>query len=319
MCGRQSIPSRIWSHAGRAPRRITFSWTFFDCGLALRRFPITGATGTYSVPVVSLLIIRLVFFWTLQQRPNRFLARRWWKTCQGNGLFPQRRLGYRFGLLDLTLAFSSTSMGGPAMATPANSRSGNKRPSRASLTGPSLQPGNTTRTSPSHTGGVNRWALKPRLVIRALGKLGPRWLLEGMVLYNEHRRVFSDPIPGRRPKSNSPSMATLYDFNKLARLVRWIEISGRRTTHLERQSSTVKEASRDRRGALSRDSLLSFEKATSPSSQCQRQQRRSLCALRRRQTIKGRCRLAVALGGWPTFPEGSNRAAHRKAYWNCCR
>src|SRR5260221_5461645 len=94
---------------------IKFPWPLSDGGLDFNgTIPITGATGTYSVPVVS--YYHSFGFFGRSANATAFLPYGV-GTFQGNVLGTQRQV-YRSGLLDLTLRFSVNLKGRPAMATP---------------------------------------------------------------------------------------------------------------------------------------------------------------------------------------------------------
>src|SRR5258706_11708173 len=111
----QTLAPRAYVITPKSANAITFSWTFFDGGLDFNgTIPITGATGTYSVPVVS--YYHSFGFFGRSANATAFLPYGV-GTFQGNVLGTQRQV-YRSGLLDLTFRFSVNLLGGPAMGIP---------------------------------------------------------------------------------------------------------------------------------------------------------------------------------------------------------
>ena len=91
---------------------ITVSWSYFDGGLNFNgAIPVTGATGTYHVPVLS--YYHSFNFFGRSANDVGFLPYGV-GTFQGEVLGSQRQI-YRSGLLDLAMRFSVNLVGGPAM------------------------------------------------------------------------------------------------------------------------------------------------------------------------------------------------------------
>jgi hypothetical protein len=112
--GADSGPSRVCHHAAERQRDYV-SWSYFDGGLDFNgAIPVTGATGTYSVPVIS-----YYRSFSLLGRSANFVGFLPYGigTFQGAVLGTQRQV-YRSGLLDVGLRFSVNLKGGPAMKTP---------------------------------------------------------------------------------------------------------------------------------------------------------------------------------------------------------
>src|ERR1700739_4800605 len=88
---------------------ITLSWSYFDGGVNLNgAIPVTGATGTYQVPILS-----YYHSFSLFGRSANItgLLPYGAGTFQGSVLGNQRQI-YRSGLLDLGVRFSVTLQGG---------------------------------------------------------------------------------------------------------------------------------------------------------------------------------------------------------------
>jgi hypothetical protein len=191
----QTLAPRAYVITPKSANAITFSWTFFDGGLDFNgTIPITGATGTYSVPVVS--YYHSFGFFGRSANATAFLPYGV-GTFQGNVLGTQRQV-YRSGLLDLTLRFSVNLMGGPAMATPQFMKWKQKTLLGASLT--VVAPTGQYDPTQLINWGINRWALKPEL---GYSRRWGNWVLDGYGGSGSIQRTtlsFLYPIPSRRPK-----------------------------------------------------------------------------------------------------------------------
>src|ERR1700757_2771114 len=99
----QTLAPRAYVITPKSANAITFSWSYFSGGLDFNgAIPITGATGTYSVPVVSYYHS----FGFFGRSANVVAALPYGVgTFQGNVLGTNRQV-YRSGLLDLGLRFS---------------------------------------------------------------------------------------------------------------------------------------------------------------------------------------------------------------------
>jgi len=137
---------------------ITLSWSYYDGGLNFNgAIPVTGATGTYHVPVLS-----YYHSFSLFGRSANFVGLLPYGvgTFQGPVLGSQRQI-YRSGLLDIGFRFSVNLMGGPAMKTQLFAKWKQKSLLGASLV--VIAP--TGQYDPRHVinWGINRWAFKPEL------------------------------------------------------------------------------------------------------------------------------------------------------------
>jgi hypothetical protein len=110
----QSLAPRAYVITPVNANAITLSWSYFDGGLNFNgAIPVTGATGTYHVPVLSYYHSFSMF--GRSANAVGFLPYGV-GTFQGEVLGNQRQI-YRSGLLDIALRFSVNLMGGPAMKT----------------------------------------------------------------------------------------------------------------------------------------------------------------------------------------------------------
>jgi hypothetical protein len=191
---------------------ITLSWSYFDGGLDFNgAIPVTGATGTYSVPIIS-----YYHSFSLFGRSANItgLLPYGVGTFQGSVLGNQRQI-YRSGLLDLGLRFSVNLKGGPAMALPQFVKWKQKLLLGASLT--VVAP--TGQYDPTHliNWGINKWAFKPEL---GYSQRWGNWVLDGyggVWFYTTNNAFYSPPNP--QPQTQSPIGSfeghLSYDFGKL--------------------------------------------------------------------------------------------------------
>ena len=191
---------------------ITLSWSYFDGGLNFNgAIPVTGATGSYHVPVFS-----YYHSFSLFGRSANFVGFLPYGvgTFQGTVLGSQRQI-YRSGLLDIDLRFSVNLMGGPAMKMQQFAKWKQKTLLGASLV--VIAPAG--QYDPTHliNWGINRWAFKPEL---GYSRRWGDWVLDGyggVWFYTTNNAFYSVPTP--QPQSERP-IGSLeghlsYDFNKL--------------------------------------------------------------------------------------------------------
>lgn len=191
---------------------LTLSWSYFDGGLDFNgAIPISGAIGTYHVPVLSYYHSFKLF--GRSANITGFLPYGA-GTFQGSVLGNQRQI-YRSGLLDLSLRFSINLKGGPAMAAPQFVKWKQKGLLGVSLT--IVAP--TGQYDPTHliNWGINRWAFKPEL---GYSRRWGDWLLDGyggVWFYTTNSSFYSVPEP--QPQTERPIGSfeghLSYDINKL--------------------------------------------------------------------------------------------------------
>jgi hypothetical protein len=223
-CGRvamaQTLAPRAYVITPVNANAITLSWSFFDGGLDFNgAIPVTGATGTYEVPVLSYYHSFSLF--GRSANVTGFLPYGV-GTFRGAVLGTQRQI-YRSGLLDLGLRFSINLKGGPAMASPQFVKWKQKTLLGASLT--IVPPTGQYNPMRLINWGINRWAFKPEL---GYSQRWGHWVLDGYAgvwFYTTNGSFYSVPIP--LPQTQSPIGSfeghLSYDFNKLHC---WVSLDG---------------------------------------------------------------------------------------------
>jgi len=199
---------------------ITLSWSFYDGGLDFNgAIPVTGATGTYHVPLLSYYHSFRLF--GRSANITGFLP-------YGAGTFKGSVLGmqqqiYRSGLLDAALRFSVNLKGGPAMSAPKFVKWKQKALLGASLT--VVAP--TGQYNPRHAvnWGIHRWAFRPEL---GYSQRWGNWVLDGyggVWFYTTNNASFS--IPNPQPQTEKPIGSfeghLSYDFDQLRC---WVSLDG---------------------------------------------------------------------------------------------
>jgi hypothetical protein len=174
-----------------------FTWAFFDGGVNFNgTVPISGATGTYNVPIFS-LYHTLSFFGrsanltaSLPYAVGNF-------TGQVQG---EQRTLYRSGLLDTSIRFSVNLRGGPAMTPQVFSKW--KQKTLIGLSFKVIAPTGQYDPTKLVNWGINRWAFKPEL---GYSKRWNHWVLDGYSgawFYTTNPASFAQPIP--QPQTEAP-------------------------------------------------------------------------------------------------------------------
>lgn len=191
---------------------VTLTWSWYDGGVNFNgTIPITGATGTYSVPIFSLY------------HSFNFFGRS--ANVTGSlpyavGNFSGQVLGtnhslYRSGLLDLSARISVNLMGGPAMEPKQYAKWKQKKILGASLK--IIAPTGQYDPTKLINWGINRWAFKPEL------GYSQRWgniILDGYAgvwFYTTNPQYYHPPNP--LPQTEAP-VGSLeghlsYDFHRV--------------------------------------------------------------------------------------------------------
>ena len=193
----QDLAPRAYIIAPVHSNALNLTWSFYHGGLNFNgSVPITGATGTYSVPNIS-------FFHTFS-----FFGRSANITASlpyGVGTFSGEVLGtnksvYRSGLLDFVSRFSVNLMGGPAMQGQEFGKWKQKVILGASIK--IVAP--TGQYSPTKlvNWGINRWAFKPEF---GYSQRRGHWVLDGYAgvwLYTTNPASYHIPKP--EPQTEAP-------------------------------------------------------------------------------------------------------------------
>lgn len=176
---------------------ITLSSSFYHGGLNLSNtVPITGASGTYTVPAIS-----LYHAFSLVGRSANVTASLPYAigTFSGNVLGTNKSL-YRSGLVDFTARFAVNLVGGPALEPQEFVKWKQKR-----LLGASLKiVAPTGQYSPTKlvNWGINRWAFKPEL---GYSERRGHWVLDGyggVWFYTANPAHYAIPEP--KPQTEEP-------------------------------------------------------------------------------------------------------------------
>lgn len=176
---------------------VILSYSYFDGGLNFNgTVPITGATGTYSVPVISYYHS----FDLLGRSANATASLPYGVgTFQGQVLGTQQQI-YRSGLLDSGFRLSVNLKGGPAMKAKEFAKW-----KQTVLLGASLRVVAPTGQYDAYkliNWGINRWAFKPEF---GYSQRWGKWVLDGAAgvwFYTANNESFSVPNP--KPQTLSP-------------------------------------------------------------------------------------------------------------------
>ena len=198
---------------------ITLTWSFYDGGLNFNgTIPITGASGTYSIPTISLYHT----FGFLGRSANVTASLPYAiGTFSGNVLGTNKSV-YRSGLADFSIRFSVNLIGGPALEPRDFVKWKQRRILGASLK--VVAP--TGQYSPTKlvNWGINRWAFKPEL---GYSERWGHWILDGYGgawFYTANPTYFAIPEP--KPQTEDPvgSLEGHLSYSFTARA--WASIDG---------------------------------------------------------------------------------------------
>jgi hypothetical protein len=176
---------------------VTVTWSWYTGGINFNgSIPITGASGTYNVPVLS-YYHSLNFF----GRSSNVTA----SLPYAVGTFTGAVLGkdasaYRSGLLDLSVRFSVNLLGGPAMEAQELAHWKQKRILGASLK--MIAPTGQYNPNKLINWGIHRWAFKPEV---GYSQRFRNWVIDGYGgawFYTTNSASFDVPVPS--PQTESP-------------------------------------------------------------------------------------------------------------------
>jgi hypothetical protein len=207
---------------------VTLTWSYYTGGLDFNNVvPISNASGTYSVPVLS-LYHSLNFFGrsaniigSLPYAVGNFSG------DVGEG---ERRSIYRSGLADLSFRFSVNLIGGKAMEVPQFVKWKQKKILGASLK--VVAPTGQYDPTKLINWGINRWAFKPEIGYSQ--RFARNWVIDayaGAWLYTSNPQFYNIPYPVRQTQAPVGSFEghLSYDFRKLlgrSRFHGWASIDG---------------------------------------------------------------------------------------------
>src|SRR5271166_6432708 len=213
-CGwAQDLSPRAYLITAVHSNALALTYYFYDGGLNFAgTIPVTGATGTYSVPIAT--YYHSFNFFGRSANMNVSLP-------YGVGNFSGQVLGtdrsiYRSGLLDFTARLSVNLKGGPAMAPKEYAKWHQKMLLGASLR--IIAPTGQYDPTKLINWGINRWAFKPEF---GYSERWGKWVVDGyagMVFYTTNHDFFSRNayFPGTRSQSQNPIGAfeghLSYDF-----------------------------------------------------------------------------------------------------------
>jgi len=211
-CGwAQDLSPRAYLITAVNSNAVTLTASFYTGGINLGgTVPITGATGTYVVPIAT-LYHSLNFF---GRSANINLALPYGVGNFSGDVLGKGRSAYRSGLLDFTMRFSVNLKGGPAMQAKEYAKWKQKMILGASLK--VIAP--TGQYSPTKliNWGINRWAFKPEF---GYSQRWGNWILDGYAgvwFYTRNDAFFNKPLP--TPQTEEPIGSfeghLSYDFSK---------------------------------------------------------------------------------------------------------
>ena len=199
---------------------VTMTWSFYHGGLNFNgTVPITGATGTYSVPTISLFHS----FGILGHAANLTLSLPYGVGTFSGNVLGTRRSVYRSGLLDLSARASVNLLGGPAMQADEFAKWKQRIILGASVK--IIAPTGQYNPNKLVNWGINRWAIKPEF---GYSERWGHWILDGYAgvwFYTVNPAFLAGPSPV--PQSQAPigsfESHLSYSFKKLRT---WASLDG---------------------------------------------------------------------------------------------
>ena len=198
---------------------VTFTWSYYNGGVNFNgAVPITGATGTFSVPTFS--YYHSFNFFGRTANFTAFLP-------YGVGTFQgevqqQHSSVYRSGLIDIGARLSVNVVGGPAMSAAKFAKWKQKVILGTSLR--VLAPTGQYDPTKIVNWGLNRWAIKPEL---GYSERWGNWLLDayaGVWFYSTNPAYYATPIP--KPQIEKPIGALEGHLSRDFRAGTWVSLDG---------------------------------------------------------------------------------------------
>jgi hypothetical protein len=173
------------------------TWSFYDGGLNFNgTIPITGATGTYSIPSFSLFHT----FGFFGRSANITASLPYGVGTFSGDVFGKNKSIYRSGLLDFVARFSVNLLGGPAMQAQEFAKWKQKVILGASIK--IVAPTGQYDPTKLVNWGINRWAFKPEF---GYSERWGHWILDGYAgvwFYTTNPAYFDIPKP--EPQTEAP-------------------------------------------------------------------------------------------------------------------
>jgi hypothetical protein len=221
-CWAQDLAPRAYFITALHSNAITLTWSFYDGSIDYGAQPVSGATGTYSVPIFSYYHSFSLFgrsanvVGSLPYAVGKF---------QGTVRGAEQRL-YRSGLVDSSFRFSINLKGGPAMPPQEYMKWRQKVLLGVSLK--VLAPTGQYDPTKLINWGTNRWSFKPEF---GYSQRWGKWIVDGYFgvwFFTTNHDFFSRNafFSGTRSQSQKPMGAVeghlSYDFKQ--RL--WVSLDG---------------------------------------------------------------------------------------------
>ena len=215
----QDLAPRAYLITPKDSNAIILTWSYYNGGLNFNgAIPISGATGTFSIPIFS--YYRSFSFFGRSANITASLP-------YGVGTFEgevleQRQSVYRSGLMDFSARLSVNLLGGPAMPAQKFAKWTQKTLLGASLK--IIAPTGQYDPKKLVNWGINRWAFKPEL---GYSERWQKWVLDGYAgvwFYTTNPDYFSLPLP--QPQTENPIGSIeghlSYDFKPGT----WVSVDG---------------------------------------------------------------------------------------------
>ena len=197
-CWAQDLQPRAYVITPVHSNAINLTYSFYTGGVNFNGvIPVTGATGTYSVPSFG-------FYHSFSFFGRSANIAVWLPYGVGNfqgSLLGTNRQIYRSGLLDSGVRFSVNLKGGPAMPSSEFMKWKQKTVLGASLK--VIAPSGQYDPTKLINWGINRWAFKPEFGYSQ--RFGNKWILDGYAgvwFFTTNQKFFSTPAP--KPQTQSP-------------------------------------------------------------------------------------------------------------------
>jgi len=193
----QDLAPRAYVIAPEHSTAVNLTWSFYDGGLNFNgTIPITGATGTYSIPTFSLFHT----FGFFGRSANISVSLPYGVGTFSGDVFGKNKSIYRSGLLDFVGRFSVNLMGGPAMQAREFAKWKQKVILGASIK--IVAPTGQYDPTKLVNWGINRWAFKPEF---GYSERWGHWVLDGYAgvwFYTTNPAYFDIPKP--EPQTEAP-------------------------------------------------------------------------------------------------------------------